>query len=142
MDSNADGMVDFDEFVAATLHVHQLEQTNTTKWQHRSKAAFSKFDVDGDGYITAQELKIVSGKSLLFLALDSLNVCMFTFSHDVYLLPNMQATGLKGSVETLLDEADTDGDGRISLPEFQKLLHQASFGSRTNTDNRNNQQRK
>lgn len=60
MDSNADGIVDFDEFVAATLHVHQLEQSNTTKWQHRSKAAFSKFDVDGDGYITAEELKIVS----------------------------------------------------------------------------------
>lgn len=61
-------------------------------------------------------------------------------SHDVHVLPNSQATGLKGSVETLLDEADTDGDGRISLPEFQKLLHQASFGSRTNTDH--NQPRK
>ena len=60
MDTNADGMIDFDEFVAATLHVHQLEQTNSAKWQHRSKAAFSKFDVDGDGYITADELKIVS----------------------------------------------------------------------------------
>ena len=60
MDTNADGMVDFDEFVAATLHVHQIEQTNSVKWQHRSKAAFSKFDVDGDGYITADELKIVS----------------------------------------------------------------------------------
>lgn len=46
----------------------------------------------------------------------------------------MQATGIKGSVETLLEEADVDGDKRISLPEFQKLLHQASFGSRTNTD--------
>ena len=60
MDSNADGMVDFHEFVAATLHVHQLEQANTTKWQHQSKAAFSKFDVDGDSYITTNELKIVS----------------------------------------------------------------------------------
>jgi calcium-dependent protein kinase len=70
MDSNADGMVDFDEFVAATLHVHQLEQANTMKWQHRSKAAFSKFDVDGDGYITASELKIVSTQTLVFVALD------------------------------------------------------------------------
>jgi Ca2+-binding EF-hand superfamily protein len=65
-----DGMVDFDEFVAATLHVHQLEQANTMKWQHRSKAAFSKFDVDGDGYITASELKIVSTQTLVFVALD------------------------------------------------------------------------
>lgn len=141
MDSNADGMVDFDEFVAATLHVHQLEQTNSTKWHHRSKAAFSKFDVDGDGYITAQELKIVSTQPLLFVVLESqyVHACSL-FLMMVHLLQNMQATGLKGSVETLLDEADTDGDGRISLPEFQKLLHQASFGSRTNTEH--HQQRK
>lgn len=60
MDSNRDGMVDFDEFVAATLHVHQLEDANSEKWEHRSKAAFDKFDFDKDGYITADELKIVS----------------------------------------------------------------------------------
>lgn len=79
MDSNADGMVDFDEFVAATLHVHQLEQTNTSKWQSRSKAAFSKFDVDGDGYITAQELKIVSTKTFPFVIINSQIVHMITF---------------------------------------------------------------
>jgi hypothetical protein len=46
----------------------------------------------------------------------------------------LQAMGMKGSVSTLLDEADTDGDGRLSLPEFQKLLHRASFGSHTRRD--------
>jgi len=35
-------------------------------------------------------------------------------------------------MDTLLDEADMDGDGKISLPEFQKLLRQASLGSRNN----------
>ncbi|CAK9219698.1 unnamed protein product [Sphagnum troendelagicum] len=100
MDANMDGMIDFDEFVVATMHMHQLEENNSEKWQSRSSAAFAKLDVDGDGYITADELKV--------------------------------AMGLKSSVSILLDEADTDRDGRISLPEFQKLLHQASLGSRTN----------
>lgn len=59
MDSNRDGMVDFDEFVAATLHVHQLEENDSEKWQKRSRAAFDKFDFDGDGFITADELKVV-----------------------------------------------------------------------------------
>ncbi len=59
MDSNRDGLVDFNEFVAATLHVHQLEETDSEKWQMRLQAAFDKFDFDGDGYITANELKIV-----------------------------------------------------------------------------------
>ena len=40
-----------------------------------------------------------------------------------------QFTGLKGSILHLLDEADTDKDGKISLPEFQKLLRQVSMNS-------------
>lgn len=60
IDSNTDGLVDFPEFVAATLHVHQLEEHNLTKWQQRSLAAFEKFDLDRDGFITPEELRLVS----------------------------------------------------------------------------------
>lgn len=60
IDSNTDGLVDFTEFVAATLHVHQLEEHDSQKWQHLSQAAFEKFDVDRDGYITSEELRMVS----------------------------------------------------------------------------------
>jgi calcium-dependent protein kinase len=100
IDSNTDGLVDFSEFVAATLHVNQLEQHNSEKWQQRSQAAFEKFDVDRDGYITPEELKM--------------------------------HTGLKGSIDPLLDEADIDKDGKISLSEFRKLLRNASMSSSTN----------
>ncbi|CAA7399639.1 unnamed protein product [Spirodela intermedia] len=94
MDSNTDGLVDFDEFVAATLHVHQLEEHDSEKWQSRSEAAFQKFDVDGDGFITPEELRV--------------------------------HTGLKSSIEPLLEEADTDKDGKISLSEFRRLLRSVS----------------
>ncbi|KAI3725898.1 hypothetical protein L1987_65694 [Smallanthus sonchifolius] len=94
IDSNTDGLVDFTEFVAATLHVHQLEEHNSVKWQQLSQAAFEKFDVDRDGYITPEELKM--------------------------------HTGLRGSIDPILDEADIDKDGRISLPEFRRLLRTAS----------------
>lgn len=100
MDSNRDGLVDFNEFVAATLHVHQLEEHDSEKWQQLSRAAFEKFDFDKDGYITPEELRM--------------------------------HTGLKGSIEPLLEEADIDRDGKISLSEFQRLLRTASLGSRTN----------
>lgn len=60
IDSNTDGLVDFTEFVAATLHVHQLEEHDSDKWRQRSQAAFDKFDVDRDGFITPEELKLVS----------------------------------------------------------------------------------
>lgn len=61
IDSNTDGLVDFSEFVAATLHVHQLEEHDSEKWQECSKAAFDKFDVDKDGYISVDELKMYTG---------------------------------------------------------------------------------
>ncbi|XP_059282174.1 calcium-dependent protein kinase 28-like isoform X1 [Lycium ferocissimum] len=104
IDSNTDGLVDFPEFVAATLHVHQLEEHNSTKWQQRSQAAFEKFDVDRDGFITPEELKM--------------------------------HTGLKGSVDPLLEEADIDKDGKISLSEFRRLLRTASISSPTVRDSR------
>ncbi|XP_077246543.1 calcium-dependent protein kinase 28-like [Tasmannia lanceolata] len=98
MDSNTDGLVDFEEFVAAALHVHQLQEHDSEKWQQRSQAAFEKFDVDRDGFITPEELKM--------------------------------HTGLKGSIDPLLEEADIDKDGKISLSEFRRLLRTASLSSR------------
>ncbi|XP_019172026.1 PREDICTED: calcium-dependent protein kinase 18-like [Ipomoea nil] len=97
IDSNTDGLVDFEEFVAATLHVNQMEEHNTEKWHQRSQAAFEKFDIDRDGYITPDELKL--------------------------------HTGIRGSINPLLDEADIDRDGKISLTEFRKLLRSASLSS-------------
>ncbi|CAI9110935.1 OLC1v1011045C1 [Oldenlandia corymbosa var. corymbosa] len=101
VDTNADGLVDFSEFVAATLHVHQLEEHNSEKWHERSQTAFEKFDVDRDGYITPEELKM--------------------------------HTGLRGSIDPLLEEADIDKDGKISLAEFRRLLRTASMSSRAVT---------
>ncbi|PUZ69347.1 hypothetical protein GQ55_2G100600 [Panicum hallii var. hallii] len=99
IDSNTDGLVDFEEFVAATLHVHQLVEHDTQKWKSLSQAAFDKFDVDGDGYITSDELRM--------------------------------HTGMKGSIDPLLEEADIDKDGKISLDEFRRLLKTASMSART-----------
>ncbi|RLM87094.1 calcium-dependent protein kinase 28-like [Panicum miliaceum] len=99
IDSNTDGLVDFEEFVAATLHVHQLVEHDTQKWKSLSQAAFDKFDVDGDGYITSDELRM--------------------------------HTGMKGSIDPLLEEADIDKDGKISLDEFRRLLKTASMSVRT-----------
>ncbi|XP_020245168.1 calcium-dependent protein kinase 18 isoform X1 [Asparagus officinalis] len=103
IDSNTDGLVDFSEFVAATLHVRQLEEHDNEKWNSRSQAAFDKFDMDRDGYITPEELRMVP----------------FLLGH----------TGLKGSIDPLLEEADIDKDGKISLSEFRRLLRTASMSS-------------
>jgi calcium-dependent protein kinase len=40
--------------------VHQMEEHDSEKWQQRSQAAFEKFDIDKDGFITPEELRMVS----------------------------------------------------------------------------------
>lgn len=72
IDSNTDGLVDFSEFVAATVHVHQLVEHDSEKWQTVSQSAFNKFDVDGDGYITTEELQMVSLPNYCCAGLKSL----------------------------------------------------------------------
>lgn len=69
IDSNTDGLVDFPEFIAAALRVHQLEEHDSEMWQERSQAAFEKFDVDRDGYITPEELKMVILETWFYLLL-------------------------------------------------------------------------
>ncbi|KAL4361048.1 hypothetical protein GQ457_04G021150 [Hibiscus cannabinus] len=108
IDSNTDGLVDYTEFVAAALRVNQMEEHDCDKWQMRSQAAFEKFDVDRDGFITPEELRM--------------------------------HTGLRGSIDPLLEEADIDKDGKISLSEFRRLLRTASISSRnvpSSSDQRN-----
>ncbi|KAG8481659.1 hypothetical protein CXB51_026495 [Gossypium anomalum] len=107
IDINTDGLVDFTEFIAAALHVNQMEEHDSEKWQMRSEAAFQKFDVDRDGFITPDELRM-----------------------DVLISKVANHTGLKGSIDPLLEEADIDRDGKISLEEFRRLLRTASISAR------------
>ncbi|KAD5961727.1 hypothetical protein R6Q59_014707 [Mikania micrantha] len=50
-DINNNGTIDYDEFVAATLHFTKVDR------EDRLFAAFSYFDKDGSGYITRNELQ-------------------------------------------------------------------------------------
>ena len=44
-----------------------MEEHDSDKWQLRSQAAFEKFDVDRDGFITPEELRMVS---FIFFGID------------------------------------------------------------------------
>lgn len=43
---------------------------------------------------------------------------------------DLQHAGLRGSIDPLLEEADIDKDGKISLSEFRRLLRTASLNSK------------
>ena len=60
------------------------------------RSAFTLYDLDRDGYITAQELKSV----------------MLSTGED---LSDKDA-------QVMIDMADADGDGRVSFEEFKRFL--------------------
>lgn len=89
------------------------------------------FDLDSSGRISAQELKTVLGQ--LTLGLEStrggfainLNSTLISSSF----IQSDSASSSKGSGmiddgiwQKMIQEADIDGDGEISLDEFEKLM--------------------
>ncbi|XP_037450332.1 calcium-dependent protein kinase 26-like [Triticum dicoccoides] len=51
-DVDRSGTIDYDEFIAATVHMNKLDR------EEHLMAAFSYFDKDGSGYITVDELEV------------------------------------------------------------------------------------
>jgi hypothetical protein len=56
--------MDFEEFCAAALNVHQLETLD--QWKHLARSAYEIFEKDGNRAIVIKELASVSWNSNMF----------------------------------------------------------------------------
>ncbi|XP_055831369.1 calcium-dependent protein kinase 1-like [Solanum dulcamara] len=91
-DVDNSGTIDYGEFIAATLHLNKIERDD------HLFAAFSFFDKDGSGYITADELQ---------------HACEEFGIGDV-------------RMEEMIREADQDNDGRIDYNEFVAMMQKGN----------------
>eukprot|EP00890_Picochlorum_soloecismus_P005479 jgi/Picsp_1/5932/NSC_03289-R1_calmodulin len=91
VDTNKDGTIDFKEFLGL-----MSRKTKDKDSQEELREAFKVFDKDGNGYISAAELRHV-----------------------------MTSLGEKLSdeeVDAMMKEADADGDGQVDYEEFVKMM--------------------
>lgn len=96
------GKMDFTHFFQ--LVAPYIEKANENYSKEKIDAAFKRFDIDGNGYITVSELRIALR--------DSFGGKM----KDVVDPLDDQ------DVEEIMAEADLDGDGRISYAEFSVMV--------------------
>ena len=89
VDTNANGAVDFNEFIEMMIKRGSGVEEDVAD-------AFKVFDRDGDGLITAEELKLT--------------------------MNNLGEPLTKAEVKAMIAEADLDGDGKINFKEFQRLM--------------------
>lgn len=94
VDSDASGMIDYTEFLAATLDKKEYLQEDVC-W-----AAFRVFDRNGDGKISNAELKLVLGD-------DSVGEAMHSSAE---------------TIAKIMEEVDTNGDGEIDFTEFMQMM--------------------
>ncbi|KAJ1565202.1 Calcineurin subunit B [Nowakowskiella sp. JEL0078] len=95
-DNDGSGDIDFKEFIAG-LSAFSARGNKEDKL----KFAFKVYDIDRDGFISNGELFLV-----LKMMVGS----------------NLRDNQLQQIVDKTIMEADTDGDGKISFEEFQKVV--------------------
>ena len=89
VDKNANGAIDFNEFIEMMIK-------QGTNFDEDTAHAFKVFDRDGDGLITAEELRLT--------------------------MNNLGEPLTEVEVKAMIAEADTDGDGKINFEEFKSLM--------------------
>jgi len=108
VDADGSGVIDYTEFLAATLDKKLYLQ------EQQCWSAFRVFDRNGDGKISLDELKFVLQNGEV-----------------------TDAFGAGKDMESLLKEVDTSGDGEIDFQEFMAMMRKGTGGGNELEDSKN-----
>jgi Ca2+-binding EF-hand superfamily protein len=135
---DANGTIEYEEFLAATLSQHQYEK------EENLRAAFAHFDENGDGMISRDELRKALAVSAAACRPVPALVCPkrgplhrgFGISSQrgfgpylPYFGPSLVLQGgasqmSDAEIDRIVDDVDKDGDGEIDYEEFCAMLAQ------------------
>ena len=91
VDEDGDGTIDFEEFIL----LMEMKMNDSDEEQDIIEV-FKVFDNDGNGYITAAELR--------------------------HVMTNLEEKLTDEEIDEMINEADIDGDGQISYNEFKRMM--------------------
>ena len=91
VDADGNGTIDFPEFL--NLMARKMKDTDS---EEELKEAFKVFDKDGNGFISAAELR--------------------------HVMTNLGEKLTDEEVDEMIREADVDGDGQVNYDEFVKMM--------------------
>ena len=91
-DTDGSGTINYTEFIAATL-----EQSLYTK-EGNIRNAFKKFDLNGNGKISMDEIKQVLGAAGVQIDIN------------------------EDEIQNMINEVDIDGDGELDFEEFLTMM--------------------
>lgn len=91
IDADGSGTIDFPEFL--TMMARKMKDTDS---EEEILEAFKVFDKDGNGFISAAELR--------------------------HIMTNLGEKLTDEEVDEMIREADIDGDGQINYEEFVKMM--------------------
>jgi len=94
LDVNGDGVISYEEWMMAAA------QKRLDAKEERLYQAFRQFDLDGDGHITAEEMKKVLG------------------------------SGGDAEIAAMISEVDQDGDGTVDYEEFLAMWYKKEGGQK------------
>jgi len=99
IDVDGNSQLDQNEFVAALLDLKTMKKQR--KWQNIISDLFDEMDKDKDGQLCAEEIKQAIPYNEYFEDIDD-------------------------EVATIIEEADTDGNGTIELSEFSRMINETA----------------
>ncbi|XP_074589565.1 calmodulin-like protein 3 [Curcuma longa] len=102
IDVNGDGRVDVEEFGALCRSV-MMDERGDEDPEEGIREAFAVFDQNGDGFITAEELRSV---------LSSLGLRRGITLEDC---------------KKMISQVDVDGDGKVNFKEFKQMMKGGGF---------------
>ena len=108
VDADGNGTIDFPEFL--TMMARKMKDTDS---EEEIREAFRVFDKDGNGYISAAELRY------------EFELPLCGSSGDLYFRHVMTNLGEKltdEEVDEMIREADIDGDGQVNYEEFVTMM--------------------